>query len=153
MLRPRYKPLPTTNGSLEKNKTEKSGIINDFFNAEEENPYHSIIDKKLWHSSYGRSAVLGVMIMLTSVKASIEYSAGLSLYKYGEYELSLTDYKSKGYMIQLIVWLSLLLGISYMTAAITPYVNRNMGGDYHNIYDPAAARKTATFNMMHKATS
>lgn len=113
----------------------KNSEFNDFFKAISNGPYVETINRQLWHTSYGRTTVFIAEDGLDLLISTIIFGLGLSAYYYFKMELEKLNFGSQGPAIQLLVFFALAIGFKLIKRATTPYINDNMGGDWHNIYD------------------
>ena len=107
----------------------------DFFEAITKGPYVETFNRQLWHTSFGRTTVFIAEDGLELLLSTIIFGLGLSAYYYFKTELEKLGLESNGPAMQLAVFFCLGITVKLVKRSTTPYVNANMGGDWHQIYD------------------
>ena len=110
-------------------------------------PLFLAINKGLFHTAMGREANLAYVLLMISMINSFTYQFSLSMHSYMEYEISKTDYKSQGKLVQLIASLAMLLAFTLLFALQKPCLERKLHGSPQNFYDA----KTTSFMLQANA--
>ena len=121
---------------IEKDPDDEFSATTDMFTGFTTNVYMETIRNQIWHTYYGRTGVFIFQEMLDTIISALKFMLGLAAYGYLKEELeNLTDLALYSHAYNLLIVFGLTIVFLIAKRAITPFVNLNMGGDYHNLYD------------------
>lgn len=115
--------------------SKRLSLSNDFFNTIKNHPFADGINRQIWHTSYGRTGIFVIEYTMEQMITTVTFALGLSCWHYVSIEMKKLGLESYGNLLQVLFWFSIGVGLQIMKQSTTPAINRNMGGDYHDILE------------------